>query len=152
MANITNWRLLEVFLRLDDVCDRVKADIYDTVLSPVRHRNSGCHHIVVFYASLESECPVSWVAYVRLPYILLQPVGKTLSSFGRDDDVTIFLYGLSHHALLCVLVLTCGVVDVIIDWLFHVSLVKEPHLSHTALGYYIRRIRSLRTMEYAIIM
>ena len=101
---------------------------------------------------LERESPVTRIAYVRLPYILLQPVSKMLGSFGRDDDVTVLLDGLCHHALLCILVLACGAVDVIIDWLFHVCLVQEPHLSHTALGYYIRRIRSLRTMEYAIIM
>ena len=101
---------------------------------------------------LERESPVTRVASVCYLYVLLQPVGEMLGSFGSYDDVTVLLDGLCHHALLGVLVLACGVVDVIIDWLFHVCLVQEPHLSHTALGYYIRRIRSLRTMEYAIIM
>ena len=37
MANITNWRLLEVFLRLDDVCDGVKRDKHDVVFRPIRY-------------------------------------------------------------------------------------------------------------------
>ena len=96
---------LQVFCRVDNVSDRFQAYTNNRVFCSVGHLQVRGHFVTVHHIPIEMKLLIAWVSHVRLTYTSLHPVGELFDSFGRDDDVSVLLETLRHHALLRVLVL-----------------------------------------------